>query len=502
MSEALEKNRRALLRAGGDGARADLIGTARIGVWAGGEARPGQAVLLAEALGDLLGRFWRNIDAGGRGGAAVADAAAGSSRACGAYSQVRRTWHPPYDFAIGIGADAPPGSAADGVTVGADGWTVGAGSGAAMGGGANPFGPLVAAALASAEAVKSVFSIGEARGAVRLPDPYEWNALHGGAWVEQEEGLDLGEVHVFGVGAVTHAMLWALAKWPWGVAGTLHLVDPDAYDAGNPQRYMGTATADIGAPKASATADRLRRACPALDVRAHETDMNSHFGDTGDFHVQTAVCGLDSTEARRQLGLKLPRTIVNMWTSGFHAGASAFSFDDGWPCIYCAYPEPPMSEQSDVMLIQNATGLEPRRIRELLDSGRCIDENDAGVIAGTIAKATGMPAVEVPLKPIRGIRADMCATGRIAAPRGPEREEADVPLAFASAMAGAAGFAELLHVARGVRREPGQFQTSVLTYPTRHSWKRRGRNASCRLCTDSVRRLARGKYAGAGAQAQ
>lgn len=498
MSEALEKNRRALLRAGGDGARPELIGTARIGVWAGGKARPWQAVLLAEALGDLLGRFWRNIDVGGRGGAAVADAAAASSRACGAYSQVRRTWHPPYDFAIGIGVDAPPGSAADGVTVGADGWTVGAGSGAVMGGGANPFGPLVAAALASAEAVKSVFSIGAARGAVRLPGPYEWNALHGGAWVEQEEGLDLGEVHVFGVGAVTHAMLWALARWPRGVAGTLHLVDPDAYDAGNPQRYMGTAAEDIGLPKAVAAADRLRRACPALDVRAHETDMNSYFGDTGDFHVQTAVCGLDSAEARRQLGLKLPRTIVNMWTSGFHAGASAFSFDCGWPCIHCAYPEPPGSEPSEVKLIQDATGLEARRIRELLGSGRRIDKRDAEAIAA----ATGMAAGEVSLKPIRGVRADMCATGRIAAPGGLEGEEADVPLAFASAMAGAAGFAELLHAARGVRREPGQFQTSVLAYPTRHSWKRRRRSTGCRLCTDSVRRLARGKYAGAEAQVQ
>ena len=499
MSEALEKNRRALLRAGGDGARAELIGTARIGVWAGGEARPQQAVLLAEALGDLLGRFWRNIDAGGRGGATVADAAGASSRACGAYSQVRRTWHPPYDFAIGIGADAPPGSAADGITVGTDGWTVGAGSGAAMGGGANPFGPLVAAALASAEAVKSVFSIGEARGAVRLPSPYEWNALHGGAWVEQEgEGLDLGEVHVFGVGAVAHAMLWALARWPWGVAGTLHLVDPDAYDAGNPQRYMGTAAEDIGAPKASAMADRLRLACPALDVLAHETDMNSYFGDTGDFHVQTAVCGLDSAEARRQLGLKLPRTIVNMWTSGFHAGASTFSFDGGWPCIHCAYPEPPGSEPSEVKLIQDATGLEARRIRELLGSGRRIDERDAEAIAA----ATGMAAGEVSLKPIRGVRADMCATGRIATPGGTEGEEADVPLAFASAMAGAAGFAELLHVALGVRREPGQFQTSVLAYPTRHSWKRRGRSTGCRLCTDSVRRLARGKYADEGVQVQ
>ena len=501
VSEALEKNRRALLRAGGDGARPELIGTARIGVWAGGDARLRQGRLLAEALGDLLGRFWRNIDVGGRGRDAVFDAAAASARACGSDSQVRRTWHPPYNFAIGIGADAPPGSAADGVAVWADGWRSGAGSQASLGVGANPVGPLVAAALASAEAVKSVFSIGAARGAERLPASYEWDAREGTGEADPGEdgtGLDLGVVHMFGVGAVSHAMLWALARWPGGVAGTLHLVDPDAYDAGNPQRYMGTTAKDIGRPKAPTVADRLRRACPSLDVRAHETDMNSYFGDTGDFHVRTAVCGLDSAEARRQLGLKLPCRIVNMWTSGFHAGASTFSFGGDWPCIHCAYPEPTGTEPSEVALIQNAIGLEPSRIRELLGSGRRIDEKDAEIIAG----ATGMPADEVPLKPIRGVRADMCATGRIAAPGGREEEEADVPLAFSSAMAGAAGFTELLLAARSVQREPGQFQASVLTYPTRHSWKRRARNAGCHLCTESVRRLVRDKYGGMEVQAQ
>ena len=502
MSEALEKNRRALLRAGGDGARPELIGTAKIGVWAGGDARPRQGRLLAEALGDLLGRFWRNIDAGGRVGSAVADAATASSRACGADSQVRCTWHPPYDFAIGIGTEAPPGSSENGAAVGADGWAVGAGTGAAMGNSPNPVSPLVAAALASAEAVKSVFSIGAARGAERLPASYEWDVRYGATGADQgeaaEAGLDLGEVHVFGVGAVSHAMLWALARWPGGVTGTLHLVDPDAYDAGNPQRYMGTAAKDVGKPKAAVAADRLRRALPGLEVEAHETDMNSYFGQKGDFRIRTAVCGLDSAEARRQLGLKLPRCIVNMWTSGFHAGASTFTFSGNRPCIHCAYPEPAGKEPSEVKVIQNATGLEPSRIRELLGSGRCIDERDAGIIAA----AAGLPVGEVPLKPIRGVRADMCATGRIAAPGGTNGEEADVPLAFASAMAGAAGLVELLHVVRDVRREPGQFQMSVLTYPTRHSWKRRGRSMSCRLCTDSVRRLARGKYVDAGVQAQ
>ena len=75
----------------------------------------------------------------------------------------------------------PPGCAAGSVAVGASGWAATARSAAALGGDANPAGPLVAAALASAEALKYAFPIGEERGAARLPDQYELDARPGAA---------------------------------------------------------------------------------------------------------------------------------------------------------------------------------------------------------------------------------------------------------------------------------------------------------------------------------
>ena len=88
---------------------------------------------------------------------------------------------PPYDFAIGVGVGPLPGCAAGSVAVGASGWAATARSAAALGGDANPAGPLVAAALASAEALKYAFPIGEERGAARLPDQYELDARPGAA---------------------------------------------------------------------------------------------------------------------------------------------------------------------------------------------------------------------------------------------------------------------------------------------------------------------------------
>lgn len=499
MSNALETSARALGAAAGDAADTELIRTARIGVWCDGGPGgllPESAALVAEALGELLGRFWHAIDAEGAGAGDLVASARSASAACAYGSDIRRKWDPPYDFAIGIGAGPPPACAADSVAVGAAGWTATAGSAATLGADANPAGPLASAALASAEALKSVFSIGARRGAARLPDPYKWDTCPRAAasWApEAGAELDVGEAHVFGVGAVTHALLWLLCRWPGGATGVLHLVDPDAYDSGNPQRYLGTTADDAGRPKASAAADRVRRACPNLDVVAHDTDMNDYFATCNpECRVRTAVCGLDSKEGRRQLGLKLPLTTVNMWTSGFHAGASTFSLDDGWPCMLCAYPEPAGAAPADeASSICRELGLAPRRIRELLDSGRSIDESDAEIIGATIGAAAGT----ILLKPIRSVRAEMCATGSVAARLGRSEVDMQVPLAPASAMSGAAGFVELARAARGAKRHPNQFQTSVLKYPTPHSWARRGPSPGCRFCTPAIRQLACVKYA-------
>lgn len=507
MSDALEKNVQAVDEIAGGRAVGDLARTARIGVWCDGRQSAAEAStrLTAEALGDLLGRFWRNIDVEGCASGELESAAVASADACCTDHMIRRRWNPPYDFAIGIGGAAPPGSAADTVAIGGAGWRVCAGSLAAeaTGGGgldSNPVGPLAAASLAAAEVLKSVLAVGEAGGAARIPAEYEWDVwrtCHPGAAAAPpgKTPLDIGEVHVFGVGAVTHALLWLLRRWPGGAVGTLHLVDPDRYDGGNAHRYIDTVPGDIGRPKASSAAEGLRRRCSGLDVVAHVTDMNAYFTeDSPDCRVRTAVCGLDSEEGRRQLGLKIPLEIVNMWTSGFHAGASAFSLgDSAWPCIHCAYPDPPGASIDEASAVHGELGLLPRRARELLESGLSIDEADAQ----TIALATGASAGDIPLKPLRSVRTEMCATGRIAI-RGGRRgadADADVPLAFASAMAGVAGFAELVRSVRGgAGRIPGQFQVPVLKYPLPGSWTGRRRNPACRHCSDAVRMLAAAKY--------
>lgn len=92
MSGALEKNIQATRRIAGDGAAAaagDLATGARIGVWSA-DRPTASARLTAEALGDILGRFWRNIDAAGGAADGLESVAGSAADACGAGHAVRR----------------------------------------------------------------------------------------------------------------------------------------------------------------------------------------------------------------------------------------------------------------------------------------------------------------------------------------------------------------------------------------------------------------------------
>ena len=485
MTAAFDKNRAALAQILGSGGLADRLLNTRIGIWSDAFSEKAAGRLLAEALGDCLGRLWQQIDAEGPLAGIVLGSAEKAAVSAGYSSNIAKQWNPPYEFVISIGTSFPAGAAA-GIRIGADGWSVRAGAEASVTDNLNPVGPTLGAALASAEVFKHVFEDALNANPCERIGNLDWSAwTHGNSQDDPDiRHLDIGTIPVFGVGAVTHGLLWIIERWPYPVSGTLDLVDPDRFDDSNAQRYAGLQSAELGHEKASIAASRLSQRHLALTAKPHVTPMNDYFEAHSRSGEGLVIAGLDSPEARRQLALKVPRRAVNMWTQDRWLGSARFGFEDGWPCLYCAYPEDRSAPLDEAGELSAQTGLLPRRVRELLFSGKPLEPAEVQIIA----QRYGIPAERLHGKPLRSIRGQLCATGKLALPK--EKGDADVPLPFSSLMAGVFGFVELV---KEITKEPGTPTRWAFDslYPPRPGFlEPAGPRADCYLCSDGeCRRL-------------
>ena len=449
--------------------------------------------MLAEALGDLLGRIWPNLDVSGplaRPFAESAGLAAASGRQAIA---LRETWDPPYAYTVTIGSGH---AAANGpsLRVGASGWMAMAGEGAFVGDERNPVGPAAAAAFAAVEVFKTVFADAlHDRVLVRpLPPSFAWSAWDYGQGTPAPPpaALRLDDVHVFGTGAVTHALVWVLARWPAPVTGRVALIDPDRYDESNGQRYIGMRAEDVGASKAEQVAARLRARHPGLSVLAYVQDMNAYLDEHNPAcRLALAVAGLDSPEARRQVALKLPQRVVNMWTDAEHVGASRFG-GDAWPCLFCAYPEPAPGAYDEVVHVHQQLGLHPGRVRDLLSSAAPLEADDIAVLAQRRGPAEASLYLG---RPLRSVLGSLCASGQLTLPAA--QAAVSVPFAFASFLAGIGGFVELAREVLAAPCLPGHWQLPVFAAPGPGTWQPRRPREGCYLCADpTMAGILREKY--------
>lgn len=481
MSEALNKNKLAFTCIGNP----DLINrlnSLRIGIWSENGTNTNSAVLLAEALGEVIGRLWLHLDAYGPLSEKFVNSANLAASSGGQPMPAAQRWNPPYNYVIAIGCNVPS-EAGPGLRIGADGWKAMVGPRAYVSDNENPVGPAAMAAIIGSEIFKNLFADALNGRAKFLPESYMWSAWDFGNGDSPPcQPLDFNNLYVIGVGAVTHGMLWLLERWPLPITGTIHLIDQDKYDESNGQRYIGMRPEDIGASKAQHSANRLKLRHNQLKSVAHELDMNKYFEiERTNCRVPLVVVGVDSAEHRRQLALKLPRRIVNMWTEEEYLGSTRFGFGDGWACPFCVYPEDVISPFDETGLFSQETGLTPSRVRELLFSGEGLTEPDALVI---IQKYPSQNVQELIGKPLRSVRGALCATGRINIPG--TQDSADVPFAFSSFLAGIGGFVELIHELGQTIMDPGHWQLRVFSYPVPGNWNPRKPNPDCYLCSDEV----------------
>lgn len=486
---AAEKNRQALASIFGNDALAGRLSETRLAVVTPQGELPIAGRILVEFLTDTLARLWTNIDFSGGSaselvGLASQAALSGENRAC----NFREVWEPAYDCVICVCCKPPP-SESYSITVGADGWTAEIGSSAHCGSDANPVGPALAAALASAQAFSKVFSSELAPHNVAPLSEIKLDARDICGMPELGVSpFKLPATHVFGAGAVTHGLVAVLCRWPQPITGTMTLVDPDDFGVSNGQRYAFMSPGHIGKSKVDVLAGRIQHHHPGLKTGGRPLGLNEYCAEIGYAHrLDLIVTGLDSPEARRQAALKLPRQAINMWTDSLRAGAGVFVPDRTNACLACAYPEDLSGTLDEVALICSQTGLPPRTVRDLLDSARTLSDQEAKLVAGN----WGINYLGLVGQPIRSVLPIGCAIGKFSIEGS--KEPVEVPLAFSSLFAGIAGFMMLLAASFGESKSTGWSQ-HIFKSPNGHMRRTLPRRKGCVCCEEFLAALEDGFF--------
>ncbi|NUR33871.1 MAG: E2 ligase fold family C protein [Gemmatimonadaceae bacterium] len=302
-----------------------------------------------------------------------------------------------------------------------------------------PFGAAAAACLGAANVFRHVFraqlpnagldhalSVSTLSFATRLDDAANSAHLDDDVLVDLD-GTDLGEAVLVGAGAVGQGALWTLARVP-GLRGTLHVVDGEAVDPSNPQRYVLAASADVGASKAAlagelmqslpepvsldgslashplTAAGPLLRSVPSAERSA--LTIVPHVARWGQFlaarptpwRLPRVLVALDSAGDRIAVQGALPRWIANAWTQPGDLGLSWHPQFGRTACLACLYLPSSASVANEDMLVAEAVGLRAQHmlVRHLLATGAPVDD----AVIAQIAAGLGIP-VE-PLLPFCG----------------------------------------------------------------------------------------------------
>lgn len=227
--------------------------------------------------------------------------------------------------------------------------------------------------------------------------------------------VDLGEVVLPGAGAVGQGAMWTLMRMP-NLEGTVHVVDEEQVDTSNPQRYVLTAAADVGASKValveglgSPHKDPARAGCPSavdrdgpgvivrrlppdharLEIVAHRMRWGAYLATRPQpWRLERVMVALDSARDRIAVQAALPHWIANAWTQPGDIGLSRHTGFGKACCLACLYL-PTDSAKSEDVLVSEAVGLlgQHMRVRAILATNTPVDEG----LLSQMAAGLGVP---------------------------------------------------------------------------------------------------------------
>lgn len=295
----------------------------------------------------------------------------------------------------------------------------------------NPLGAGAAASIAAGELFNTVVLGAQSSAPVRFST---FNRAEGTTAADvSNSGWVLGEeATLVGVGAVGNAVAWALSRSP--LSGRLHLVDHEAVDLSNLQRYVLASRGDEGAVKVDLASHAFSNGLTAVPWRNTWAEFLASSGEH-----RLVLAALDSAADRRAVQAALPRGVMNAWTQPGDLGVSVHSeFGGDGACLYCLYlPGGVVPNEDEV--IAHALGVPGlvHHVRTLLHNGGGVDQQFLGAVAAGLGRPIDalLPFVG---RPVRDLYVEGVCGGAVLplGSTGGARQDVHVPLAHQSALAG------------------------------------------------------------------
>jgi len=349
--------------------------------------------------------------------------------------------------------------------LGSDGWLARLSGEAPVGSGNshNPFGAGVAACFGAANLFRLCF--GEHLPGAQLDETltlslFSFQQVASDGWNPELPAVDLGESHLVGVGAIGNGAVWALSKLE-SLQGTLHLIDGEAIDLSNLQRYVLTEQSHVAAFKVELAAEAL--AHTGLTVVPHAQHWPQYVASRDRWEFQRVAVATDSARSRWEVQAALPRWLVNAWTQVGDIGVSRHTFVGEDACLLCLYlPDQP--QPSEDQLVADAIGLPDAvvDVRQLLYTNAPVGEDWICRIAEALS-IPAEPLLKFADQPIRKFYSEAICGGVVLRLGGSvgKAEPVQAPLAFQSALAGIMLGAELVAHASGLRHAPSPVMTRI-----------------------------------------
>jgi len=242
-----------------------------------------------------------------------------------------------------------------------------------------------------------------------------------------------GDAVLVGLGAVGNGAVWALALS--SLTGTLHIVDPEALELTNLQRYVLAERSDEGRSKVDLATTHL---CGSLRPVPHRQTFAEFVGAAG-YEWLHVLVALDSAADRRAVQASLPKWIANSWTQPGDLGLSIHNqFDGPGACLSCLYlPSSRLPNEDEI--VAHALGVPGllTEIRTLLHTGKGVSRQ----LIESVAAGLGRPVEDVLMyegRPVRDLYVEgVCGGGLIPlGSTGTPQQALHVPLAHQSSLAG------------------------------------------------------------------